>query len=61
MFTGDFIFYSSIGRTDLGGNNKDMLYSLDLMKKYADDITIYPGHGPATTLGQEKKNFKMYF
>lgn len=61
MFTGDFIFYSSIGRTDLGGNNKDMLYSLDLMKNYADDITIYPGHGPATTLGQEKKNFKMYF
>lgn len=61
MFTGDFIFNSSIGRTDLGGSNKDMLYSLDLIKKYDNDITIYPGHGPATTLGQEKKNFKMYF
>ena len=61
MFTGDFIFKSSIGRTDLGGNDKDMVYSLNLIEKYADDIAIYPGHGPSTNLGQEKKNFRTYF
>lgn len=61
MFTGDFIFKSSVGRTDLGGNVKDMIESLEKFKKYDDGITIYPGHGPKTTLGQEKKNFDLYF
>ena len=61
MFTGDFIFYRSIGRTDLGGNNKDMITSLKNFKKYDDSITIYPGHGPSTILGEEKKYFELYF
>lgn len=61
MFTGDFIFKSSIGRTDLGGNDKDMIDSLEKIKQYDDDITIYPGHGPKTTLGQEKINFIFYY
>ena len=61
MFTGDFIFYRSIGRTDLGGNNKDMITSLENFKKYDDNITIYPGHGPSTILGEEKKYFELYF
>lgn len=61
MFTGDFIFKSSIGRTDLGGNVKDMINSLEAFKKYDDDIIIYPGHGPKTTLGQEKQYFEYYF
>ncbi len=61
MFTGDFIFYRSIGRTDLGGNNKDMITSLENFKKYDDSITIYPGHGPSTILGEEKKYFELYF
>ncbi len=60
MFTGDFIFYHSIGRTDLGGSDKDMIYSLHLIEKYPDDITIYPGHGSKTTLGEEKKRFSLY-
>ena len=50
MFTGDFIFYQSIGRTDLGGNTKDMITSLENFKKYDDSIIIYPGHGPSTIL-----------
>lgn len=54
MFTGDFIFKESIGRTDLpGGNNIDMLNSLNKMKIYDKDIIIYPGHGELTTLGNE--------
>ncbi len=61
MFTGDFIFNNSIGRTDLGGNDKDMIESLEMLKSYPDDITIYPGHGPSTNLGEEKKRFSLYY
>ena len=61
MFTGDFIFYHSIGRTDLGGNDKDMQESLEMIKKYPDNTTIYPGHGPSTTLGKEKSLFSLYY
>lgn len=61
MFTGDFIFKSSIGRTDLGGNDKDMISSLEMIKSYPDDIIIYPGHGPNTTLEEEKKHFSLYY
>lgn len=61
MFTGDFIFNSSIGRTDLGGSDKDMQASLEMIKKYPDETIIYPGHGPSTTLGQEKSLFSLYY
>lgn len=60
MFVGDFIFYHNIGRTDLGGSDEDMKNSLEMIKKYSDDITIYPGHGPSTTLQEEKKSFSYY-
>lgn len=57
MFVGDFIFENSIGRTDLeGGNFEEMKKSIQKVKTYPDDITIYPGHGNKTTLGSEKKN-----
>lgn len=61
MFCGDFIFYHSIGRTDLGGSDEDMKESLNYIRKYSDDIKIYPGHGKETTLGEEKKRFSMYY
>ena len=61
MFTGDFMFKSSIGRTDLGGSDKDMKYSLDLMKKFPDETIIYPGHGPKTMLKDEKSLFSLYY
>ena len=60
MFCGDFLLKNGIGRTDLGGNQKDMINSLHEIEKYDDEITIYPGHGPSTTLGQEKRNFSLY-
>lgn len=54
MFTGDFIFKDKIGRTDLkGGNYKDMLNSLEKIKKYDKNIKIYPGHGGFTYLKEE--------
>lgn len=61
MFVGDFIFKDTIGRTDLEtGSMEEMLKSLDMIKKYDDDITLYPGHGDITTLKQEKLN-NIYF
>ncbi len=57
MFTGDFLFKNTIGRTDLEyGNYKDMLLSLKKIKEYDDDIKIYPGHGEDSILGIEKMN-----
>lgn len=62
MFTGDFIFLNTIGRTDLvTSSDEDMLQSLKLISNYPDDIKIYPGHGSKTTLGHEKNNFKFYY
>ncbi len=60
MFTGDFLFKDTIGRTDLPtGSDIDMKNSLSLIKTYPKDITIYPGHGPMSTLELEFKN-NMY-
>lgn len=57
MFTGDFLFKETIGRTDLpGGNQNEMLKSLNKIKSYPGVIKIYPGHGPSTTLKHEKEN-----
>ena len=57
MFTGDFLFKNSIGRTDFPtGNSFEMEKSLKKIIKYPNDITIYPGHGPNTTLKNEKEN-----
>lgn len=61
IFCGDFIFYHSIGRTDLGGNDEDMKRSLKKISLLADEIKIYPGHGPSTTIGEEKKRFSLYY
>ena len=61
MFTGDFIFKDTIGRTDLPtGNEIDMFKSLKSIKDYSGDIKIYPGHGEETTLKEEFNN-NMYF
>lgn len=55
MFTGDFLFKDCIGRIDLENSNyEDMVQSIVKIKKYSDDILVYPGHGELTSLGQEK-------
>ena len=55
MFVGDFIFKGGIGRTDLeDADEKEMIKSLNKIKTYPDNITIYPGHGDITKLGYEK-------
>lgn len=61
MFSGDFIFYHGIGRCDLeGGSIKEMKESIARVKRLPHDITIYPGHGRATSLQEECDN-NAYF
>lgn len=57
MFTGDFLFKGTIGRTDLEtGSSKEMEQSLIKISNYPDTIKIYPGHGDFSTLAEEKRN-----
>lgn len=56
IFTGDTLFASGIGRTDFyGGDYKQIMKSLKKLAKYDDNAVIYPGHGPESTIGVEKR------
>jgi hydroxyacylglutathione hydrolase len=56
VLTGDALFNQSIGRTDLpGGDLKTLLSSIkNKLFKLEDETVVYPGHGPETTIGDEK-------
>lgn len=58
LIGGDVLFQSSIGRTDLPGGNHQLLLDNIKNKLYTlpEETIVYPGHGPATTIGFEKKN-----
>lgn len=57
LFTGDLLFNGAIGRTDLpGGSEKNIFESLLKLKKFPQNIKIYPGHGDGSTLEYEFKN-----
>lgn len=57
LFTGDTLFMGSIGRTDLyGGDYDKMLRSLKKLSKLEENLRIYPGHGPSSTIGAEKQS-----
>ncbi len=57
LFVGDTLFAGSIGRTDLpGGNHAVLLESIrTVLFPFGDDARVYPGHGPETTIGRERK------
>ena len=57
VFAGDTLFQGSIGRTDLpGGDMEQELVSIrDVLFPLGDDVTVLSGHGPATTIGQERR------
>lgn len=57
VFTGDALFAGGIGRTDLpGGDYNVMMESLNTrLLTLDDDIKVYPGHGPDTTIGDERR------
>ena len=56
LFSGDTLFRGSIGRTDLGGSDEDTISSLRLLSRLPEDTVVIPGHGTATTIGEEKRN-----
>lgn len=56
VFTGDILFKNTIGRTDLPTGNYDLLIKSVKTELFSlpDDYKIYPGHGPKSTIGEEK-------
>ena len=57
-WVGDVLFYMSIGRTDLPGGNHNLLISgiKEKLFKLPDNVKVYSGHGPTTSIGFEKEN-----
>lgn len=55
---GDVLFKQSIGRTDLPGGDHQTLINSIREKLFAlpDEMVVYPGHGPVTTIGEEKQS-----
>ena len=58
LFCGDVLFFRSIGRSDFPGGNHGQLIESIKKKLYTlpDDTMVYPGHGPETSIEDEKKN-----
>jgi hydroxyacylglutathione hydrolase len=63
VFVGDVLFRQGVGRTDLRDNQglpgdwKTLLDSIrNRLLALPDDTIVYPGHGPATTIGHERKS-----
>lgn len=57
VFVGDVLFAGSVGRTDLPGGSSDQLMD-SIMNKLlllGDDVEVYSGHGPTTTIGAERR------
>jgi hydroxyacylglutathione hydrolase len=57
LFVGDTLFAGSIGRTDLpGGDHATLIASIrSVLFAFGDDSIVHPGHGPDTTIGQERR------
>jgi glyoxylase-like metal-dependent hydrolase (beta-lactamase superfamily II) len=58
LFVGDTLFEGSIGRSDLPGGDYDTLIQSikGVLFSFGDDARVYPGHGPATTIGDERRS-----
>lgn len=57
VFVGDCLFAGSVGRTDLPGGSSEQLMDslLNKIVPLGDDVTVYSGHGPETTIGRERQ------
>ncbi len=57
IFTGDTLFLGSVGRWDFpGGSLKDLAKSVKKILSLNENLKVYPGHGPETTIEKEKRN-----
>ncbi len=57
LFTGDTLFAQGVGRVDLpGGSLEILLQSIQRLFAMPDETRVYPGHGPSTTIGIEKRD-----
>lgn len=58
LFSGDTLFFGSIGRSDLPtGDGQTLINSVNnILMKLPDETVVYPGHGPSTTIGRERKS-----
>lgn len=55
LLSGDTLFARSIGRSDLpGGDEGTLIHSLEKLARLPDSLRVYPGHGPDTTIGDER-------
>jgi glyoxylase-like metal-dependent hydrolase (beta-lactamase superfamily II) len=57
IISGDVLFRGSVGRTDLPGGDTETLFKsiADKLLPLPDDVIVYSGHGPATTIGIERR------
>jgi glyoxylase-like metal-dependent hydrolase (beta-lactamase superfamily II) len=57
LLSGDTLFRHGIGRTDLPGGDEDAIYESILTRLYPlpAELTVYPGHGATTTIGEERR------
>jgi glyoxylase-like metal-dependent hydrolase (beta-lactamase superfamily II) len=58
VFSGDALFREGVGRTDFPGSDGDLLVQSIRSKLFAlpDATIVYPGHGPQTTIGHERRH-----
>lgn len=58
LFSGDTLFAGAVGRWDFpGGSREDLMRSLrERVLTLPDDLAVYPGHGPATSIGRERRD-----
>lgn len=58
LIAGDVLFREGIGRTDLPGGDYDMLIASikDKLLPLGDEVKVFPGHGPSTTIGHERRH-----
>ena len=62
LISGDILFNESYGRTDFpGGSMKEMISSIERLLELPDDVAVFPGHGPGTTIGWERLHNPLAF